>query len=465
MSEHLSVKNEQAPALSQETVPFDVSQIASEAEVQQAKDTATEAHAAREQARKPHVDEARAAVEAAFSGFSQQPQLGKKQKLRQIVGMNAYSKKETRHMEQQRTEQWNRYQQAEATYQEAFRADNLQRWQEESAIRKQQQDEEIQRRYEENTRKFNETWGSMELSLNQTLQNEAIAARSGQVLEASESHDALAAAEASIAYHAANKAERDDAGHDYPPHAKSLANAMERQGVEYQYNAFAPNSELSEAYDGIFTLNHEKKVNQEPTLRLYRGVREVNGTILEQASYAIKGIKNASLGTGEHRSLLAAKENAITAARAFTEHPSLDSMKRYTQEASRYASPKEAEKLKVRVGRIEAAVAKGTSFEDALREEHVLSSTFGGGVELSPYIAASADPEAAGFYADGALLVIDVPVSQVAGYGELGEVLIKGELSAENIAGVAVRRPNKTGLKQNVSQHVHGQAVGSIVSR
>lgn len=464
MSEHLSTKNEHAQALLQETVPFDVPEPVSEMEIQQAKDMAAEAHAAREQERKPSVDEARAAVDAAFSGLFQQPQLGKKQKLRQIVGINAYSKKETHRIEQQRVERQGRYQQAEATYQEAFQEDNLRRRQEESTVRKQHQDEEIQRRHEEEARKFNETWGSMELSLNQTLQNEAVAARSGHVSEVAPD-DALAAAETSIAYHTVSRSEQDGANHDYPPQARSLAHAMERQGVEYRYDAFAPNSELGEAYDGVFTLNHEKKTNQEPTVRLYRGVREVNGTILEQASYAIKGIRNASLGTGEHRSLLAAKERAIAATREFTDRPSLDSMKHYAQEVSRYASPQEAEKLKMRIGRIEVAVASGMAFENALREEHVLSSTFGGGVELSPYIAASDSPDVAGFYADAALLAIDVPVSQIAGYGELGEILIKGELSSENIAGVAVRRSNKTGMKQHASRHVHERAASMIPAR
>jgi hypothetical protein len=291
----------------------------------------------------------------------------------------------------------------------------------------------------------------MELSLNQTLQNEAIAARNEQALEPSEGTDALAAAEASIAHH--EQVKNAESGTErYPNQAKSLVRAMEQQGVDFNYESVSPESELADAYDGFFTLNHGEKESKEPTVRLYRGVRDVNGSILEQASYALKSLDSVTLDGGPHEREIKAgrRQETRTKIHRFIDNPTFDNLSEYVKGLETFATPKEREKLTERMKRIETAVSeKGISVEEALREEHVNSSTFDGGLEISPYVAASADPEAAGFYADGALLAIDVPASQIAGYGEMGEVLIKGELTAENIAGVAVRKSNNSSVKQH----------------
>ena len=470
MSEHLKAKNEQAPALSQETVPFDVPETISEAEIQQAKDTAAEEHVAREQARKPSVDEARAAVHAAMADMHQQPVLGKKHKLRQLAGMNAYSKKETRRMGQEQAERQDRFWQAEATHQEAFREDNLQRLQGESAAREQSQREQRDQEYETRTREFNETWGSMELSLNQTLQNEAIAARNEQALEPSESNDALAAAQASIAHHEQTK-DMGEIGESYPDQSKWLVREMQERGTEFKYQQFDPQSGVGEDYEGVFLLNHPNKQNHEPTVRIYRGVREVDGSILKQSPPVLKGLDQLYRPSGspqEQEARKRHKEEVKAKIFKFMENPTLENLKSYAEDLAyegQFASPVQAERLREKLKQIETAVMeKGMSVEDALRDNHVMS--FSGGdniqIDISPYIAASPDANAASFYANGALLAIDVPASQIDGYGELGEVLIKGELSAENIAGVAIRTGGYKALKSTPSKQSNESITGLI---
>lgn len=470
MSEHLNTKNEQAPAPTQETVPFDVPEIVSEAEIQQAKHAAASEHAAREEARKPSVDEARAAVHAAMADMNQQPTIGRKQKLRQLAGMNAYSKKETRRTDQKRAEQQDRFWQAEAVYQEAFKEDNLRRMHEESAVREETQRQERDQRYEAEVHEFNETWGSMELSLSQTLQNEAIAARNEQAPESFEGNDALAAAEASIAHHEQTK-DTGEVGESYPDQSKSFVRAMEEQGNDFEYQQIDPESEVGEDYEGVFLLNHPNKQSQEPTVRIYRGVREVDGSILKQSPPVLKGLDQLYRPSGspqEQEARKRHKEEVKAKIFKFMENPTLENLKSYTEDLAyqgQFASPVQAERLREKLKQIETAVTeKGMSVEDALRDNHIMSFSGGDGlqIDISPYIAASPDANAASFYANGALLAIDVPASQIDGYGELGEVLIKGELSAENIAGVAIRTGGYKALKSTPSKQSNESITGLI---
>jgi hypothetical protein len=440
MPEHLSQHSYEESQVHQAPEAFDAPELASESEIQQAKDEAAVEHATHEQARQPSVDEARAAVDAAMADMNQPLVLGRKQKLRQLAGFNAYSKKENKRLGQERAEQNAHFWQANETYQKAFVDDNLQR--------------------------SHETFEAKMEAMNQQYE------QSPDTVPVVETDDALAAAEASIAFHADNKTEQIDDVNNYPPEAKSLVRAMEHEGTNYRYEAFDPSGELGEAYDGMFILDNEKKADQEPTVRIYRGVREVNDSVLKQSPPVLKGLDTLYKSYGnpsEREALRHRKEEVKAKIFTFLENPTLDNLKSYVDDLTyqaQFESPHKQERLKEQMKRIQTAVTEtGVSVEQALREEHVMS--FSGGdnlqIDISPFIAASPDAEAAGFYADGALLAIDVPASQIAGYGELGEVLIKGELTAENIAGVAVRRSNKTGLKQHASG-AHKQAAAMIQS-
>jgi|GEM_PF-6475189 len=443
MSEQLHRNNTYESQALQTPEVYDAPQMATEDEIRIAKTAAAAEESAREEARQPLIDEARAAVEAAMADMNQQPVLGRKQKLRQFAGLNAYSKKETRRMQQESAARQDQFWQAEAAYQHTLNEDSNQKW--------------------------NAKLAAFEQDLDRGRTD--VAGSEGAGTREPAKDEALAAAEASIAMHADKKSERSGRRYEHPPQAEALARAMGHEGIGFRYTTFSTDGELGEAYDGIFTLDHDKRTNQEPVVRIYRGVREVNGTVLNQSPPVLKGLDKLFMPHGsprEQEAVRRRKEETKTKIFTFMENPTLGNLKDYVDSLAYEAgfkSPQKRERLNEQMKRIETAVTeKGISVEDALREEHILS--FSGGdnlqIDISPYIAASPDPEAAGFYADGALLAIDVPASKIAGYGEHGEILIKGELTSENIAGVAARRPNKTGLKQHASPSAHKQAMSNL---
>lgn len=432
MTEQLSPRSHEAHT--HET--FDMPEVASAAEIQQVKDEAVRGDVAREQAKRPSIDEARAAVDAAFNEMSDQPQLGRTQKLRQLAGFNAYSKKQRRQIE-----------------------DGIQ---EKSARLAQAQEELYQAQTEENERQYQERLKRLP-DMRQTVDFE-------EGISGATPDDAVSAAEAAIAYHEGAK-NTDNSPDDYPKHAASLVRAMEHEGIKSKYETIPAGSELSEAYDGVFVLDHGEKQPTERTVRIYRGVREVNGSVLNQVPPVMKGLDELYRKVGmpwEQDGILRRKEEVKIKIEKFMSKPTLDNLKSYVKDLAyqaQFESPLKRELLIDQMKRLETAVTEqGKTVEEALQEEHVRG--FSGGanmrIDISPYIAASPDADAAGFYADGALLAIDVPESQIAGYGEPGEVLIKGSLTAENIAGVAIRKNKYTGVKGAPSKRSN-EAVASLI--
>ena len=182
----------------------------------------------------------------------------------------------------------------------------------------------------------------------------------------------------------------------------------------------------------------------EPTVRLYRGIWAFNGAVIaHQVPNILKRtsdvgeVKRSSLGGYEVEN-----EAASAAVEAFADNPSYDNMM-----AMVVAGHTESYDhiIDARIDRIQRNVLRNQegSLVEHLRHEHVASpagSPYSTG-DLSPFIATATTPEfAAGF--GETFMVLDVPLSRIGLSGESfsdseQEILITGAIEPSWITAVA----------------------------
>ena len=214
-----------------------------------------------------------------------------------------------------------------------------------------------------------------------------------------------------------------------------LAEAMTAEGVDFAFQPLA-----SPSYDGMFTLNHPAKEGEpvEPTVRLYRGVNDVDGSILHQVPYALKGRSESGI---------AAVDDPVQGAKVdkFISDPSYENLRDYVESGKEVADEYTKGKINERLHKIENNILRGDSLSEALRQAHIGSLVGRGNLDISPYISTAPDPENAERFGSGAVMVLDVPISKIAGWGEQGEALIVGELPLSSIKAVALKHSENSG--------------------
>jgi hypothetical protein len=207
-----------------------------------------------------------------------------------------------------------------------------------------------------------------------------------------------------------------------------VAVALQERGVAFTYTKLD-----SPAYEGLYELKHEQGENL-PTVRLYRGVSEVDESVLDQVPYNGKGWQ-------EDDKIRAIYDPAYTAmVERFNSDPSYTNLNAYANYIASTSDEITADRVADRLHKIENKILSGESLSDALVDAHISSRVGIGHVDISPYISTSSDPENAQRFGSGAVLVLNVPASQVKGVGEQGEVLVTGKISVESISAIAVKR-------------------------
>lgn len=244
--------------------------------------------------------------------------------------------------------------------------------------------------------------------------------------------------------------------------ARALVSSMEQQGIVAQYEQFSPDSTEGQWYEGMFVMQHERQAgDDEPRVRLYRGVNQIDMGIFHQQSYAEKGLY--SDWKGQRYSTPAEKQAATEKVHAFQANPSYDALWAYVDTLSQVGGQDVARRMKDRMRDIEDHImATGDSVQKALAWEHVKSASgVDAGIDISPYMGVAETAEVGGAYARKGMIVYDVPLSMIAGRGEEGELLISGELTDEHVAAFAVckvdpymERQARDPASQAIGEHV-----------
>ena len=213
----------------------------------------------------------------------------------------------------------------------------------------------------------------------------------------------------------------------------AVAEALRAEGVDFSFTTLGdPN------YSGLFVLNHGESLDRaegEPTMRLYRGVSALDASVLNQVPYALRAERYGDVTSQNPTSAMKA------AVGAYLENPSFDNLMGYVgQLKSRLPDEKAIDTVDARVRKIENRILSGQSISESVREAHIDSFVGRSSADISPYIATTLSPENAERYGNGAVIVLDVPLSKIAGLGEQNEVLVSGEIPFQSISAIATKR-------------------------
>lgn len=216
---------------------------------------------------------------------------------------------------------------------------------------------------------------------------------------------------------------------------QALAEALRAEGIEFSYQNLGEVSPDG-SYEGVFVLHHqppEADAPAEPTVRLYRGISHLDQGTLHQVPYALKA-------RDAHDTITAIDDAQLHESLSlFLQDPSYNNLRAYTDLLEAHATPEGKEKMEQRLRKIEHEVLKGFSLRDELIGAHIDSRVGQGDVDVSPFIPTSQLASNAERFGAKAVLVLDVPVSQIAGWGEEDEVLVTGELAPTAISAVAIK--------------------------
>ncbi len=196
-------------------------------------------------------------------------------------------------------------------------------------------------------------------------------------------------------------------------------------------------------YRQAIIFSPESVKQDEPLVRVYRGINHLDKSILHQTSYALRTRE----GSGGYISEL---EHAREQVEALTDNPTHENLIRYVEAVWPDVADDEVERLESDLEAIEDDVLNGLPLRLAL-----VHMTFGhnGGMYtdtgIAPYISASSDMNEAAGYGGKGIMVLDVPVSKIEALtgGSSREVAIKGAIPKEYISAILLKE-NPVGVSE-----------------
>lgn len=183
-------------------------------------------------------------------------------------------------------------------------------------------------------------------------------------------------------------------------------------------------------------LNHvliPRKVNrpQEPTVRIYRGINNLDDQSLKAVPYAMRSsneqTNTRTLETIRHEVELLANE------------PTYEHLLDYVQKAAPLLAAPERVRLQQELAKIEQQILSGVALRRALIHEQTLHLGTVADSGVSPYVSASFSlDEARSYVRDrGALVIMDIPLSFIEDFNHTSsETNIKGALDKKFITAV-----------------------------
>lgn len=177
----------------------------------------------------------------------------------------------------------------------------------------------------------------------------------------------------------------------------------------------------------------KKEVPREKLIRIFRGVNYLDDTLTEQTPYAMR-----KEGGGGNLVTLEEVRNEVE---ALAQDPTYENLLAYTEKVRNFLSEDEITRLEEDIAGIEEDILKGVSTRQSLLYKQIAHSGGLGQSGITPYISASYSPYDAIGYGGKALMVLDVPVSEIEDLSTKGsEVGIKGSLDKKYITAIIPRQ-------------------------
>ncbi|OIP57928.1 MAG: hypothetical protein COX79_02935 [Candidatus Levybacteria bacterium CG_4_10_14_0_2_um_filter_36_16] len=222
--------------------------------------------------------------------------------------------------------------------------------------------------------------------------------------------------------------DRDTKLEEISPQTKGIMESLRVSGIDARVMFLTDSGPMTEAI-----ILQKKEQPTEKMVRIYRGIAQPETTVLQQLPYAMR----VEGDTGPKILEDVRQEVDILA-----HEPTYAHFLAYVDKIKPQLSVDEQRRLDGELKQFEDGILAGYSTRTEL-----MYAQFGhnGGVidtGFSPYLSASWSPKEALGYARGygALLVIDIPISQVEDLGsDNGETCIKGALDLNNITAIIPR--------------------------
>lgn len=226
--------------------------------------------------------------------------------------------------------------------------------------------------------------------------------------------------------------------------ASDFASEMELLGFKSK-TLEGENNPLPDLVKSLTLIDHDTLPN-EPTVRLYRGVRPTDGKQLaHQVGYLLKKPIYGEYGHVDSVELEGGE--VFDAVEAFSENPSYRNLMDAANAASMSESNRKFVDERIKQMRRRLVQFPNRSLVDELSSQHVAAPWGVPTQDLSPFVATSLRPEVAAQRGGNTLMILDVPLSEVAGLGESGdsgfEVLLTGSVKPEWITATAELYPNE----------------------
>ncbi len=198
----------------------------------------------------------------------------------------------------------------------------------------------------------------------------------------------------------------------------------------------------------------DRPVSDEQTVRLYRGVSPKSGyELAHQVCYLLKKpiYREGSLGLVTHSEL--ESQAAFDAVEEFVKRPSYRAMKDMVTATNMSEGDQRFVHDRIKSIQLEMLRDPNATIVSELRFNHVAAPAGVSSQDLSPFIATSQSPHKAAVHGD-TLMVLDVPVSKLAGIGEVDEMLLPSGIDPSWISAVARFKKKPASLEERGVQDV-----------
>jgi hypothetical protein len=212
--------------------------------------------------------------------------------------------------------------------------------------------------------------------------------------------------------------------------SKIVSELLEKNGLDFEEITFKEHT----SYTKAFILKRENNEN-EGTVRLYRGVNKLDDTLINQTPYIDRFEKYKDLNTET-------RTNIDKSLNKMCDDTTYNNLIRHIELIYPYLTVEEKREVDIDLKFIEEGIMNGLSTRHSLHQKQVAhpigSSTFG----LSPYLSTTYEKDKV--YADQAIIVLDVPISQIEDWNPNdplndSETNYKGKLNPKNISAILVQ--------------------------
>lgn len=225
--------------------------------------------------------------------------------------------------------------------------------------------------------------------------------------------------------------------------ARGFANEMETLGFHAKVLEGKDNP-LPDLLRSLTLIDHDT-LPDAATVRLYRGVRPTDGQQLaHQVGYLLK--RPTYDEYGHVNTVELESEDVFQTVESFASNPSYRSLLQASEAASMSDNDRRFVDDRIKRMRRGFVMFPDRTFLDELTFQHVAAPWGVPTQDLSPFVATSLHPNIAAGRGGNSLMILDVPISEVAGLGEGAdsgdEVLLTGSVRPEWITAVAELQHN-----------------------